>query len=54
MLRLTKHYSEGIQRSSSITSRNLTKGNVSIFRIIYIMLTLINMAKKFKILNTRS
>ena len=35
MLRLIKHYSEGIQSSSSRTSRNLTEGDVSGFRIIY-------------------
>ena len=39
MLRQQKHYSEGIQRSSGITSRNLTKEDVYSFRIIYIMLT---------------
>ena len=37
MLRLTKHYSEGIQSSSGRTSRNLTKENVSGLRIIYII-----------------
>jgi len=37
MLRQQKHYSEGIQGSSSITSRNQTKGNVYGFRIIYII-----------------
>ena len=37
MLRLTKHFSEGIQGGSGITSRNLTKGNVSGLRIIYII-----------------
>ena len=35
MLRSTTQYSEGIQSSSSRTSRNLTKGDVSGFRIIY-------------------
>ena len=35
MLRLTKHFSEGIQCSSGRTSRNLTEGDVSSFRIIY-------------------
>ena len=35
MLRSTTQYSEGIQSSSGITSRNLTKGDVSGFRIIY-------------------
>jgi hypothetical protein len=39
MLRQQKHYSEGIQSSSGVTSRNQTKVNVYIFRIIYIMLT---------------
>jgi len=37
MLRLTKHFSEGIQSSSGITSRNQTKGNVYGIRIIYII-----------------
>ena len=37
MLRLTKHYSEGIQSSNGRTSRNLTGDNVSAFRIIYII-----------------
>jgi len=37
MLRLTKHYSEGIQSSSGRTSRNLTEDNVSGVRIIYII-----------------
>ena len=37
MLRQQKHYSEGIQGSSSRTLRNKTKGNVSCFRIIYII-----------------
>ena len=37
MLRLTKHYSEGIQSSSGRTSRNLTKGDVYRFPIIYII-----------------
>ena len=37
MLRLTKHFSEGIQSSSGITSRNQTKGNVYRFPIIYII-----------------
>ena len=35
MLRLTKHFSEGIQGGSGITSRNLSGDNVSAFRIIY-------------------
>jgi hypothetical protein len=35
MLRSTTQYSEGIQSSSGRTSRNLTKGDVSGFRIIY-------------------
>lgn len=35
MLRSTTQYSEGIQSSSGITSRNLTKGSISGFRIIY-------------------
>ena len=35
MLRLIKNYSEGIQSSSGRTSRNLTEGDVSGFRIIY-------------------
>ena len=39
MLRQQKHYSEGIQSSSGVTSRNQTKVNVYSFRIIYIMLT---------------
>jgi len=37
MLRQQKHYSEGIQSSSGITSRNQSKGNVYGFRIIYII-----------------
>ena len=37
MLRLTKHYSEGIQSSSGRASLNLTKGDVYGFRIIYII-----------------
>ena len=52
MLRLTKHYSEGIQSSSGGTSRDLTKGDVSVFRIIYIMLTFYNQDKPIKRLNT--
>ena len=39
MLRQQKHYSEGKQSSSGVTSRNHTKVNVYGFRIIYIMLT---------------
>ena len=35
MLRLMRHYSEGIQSSSGRASRNLTEGDVSGFRIIY-------------------
>lgn len=35
MFRLMRHYGEGIQSSSSRTSRNLTKGSISGFRIIY-------------------
>ena len=35
MLRSTTQYSEGIQSSSGRTSRNLTEGDVSGFRIIY-------------------
>ena len=35
MFRLMRHYSEGIQSSSGRTSRNLTKGDISSFRIIY-------------------
>lgn len=37
MLRQQKHYSEGIQGSSSRTLRNQTKGNVYGIRIIYII-----------------
>jgi len=37
MFRLMRHYSEGIQSSSGRTSRNLTKGDISGFRIIYII-----------------
>ena len=37
MFRQHKHYSEGIQSSSSRTSRNQTKGNVYGNRIIYII-----------------
>jgi len=37
MLRQQKHYSEGMQGSSSRTSRNQTKGNVYGIRIIYII-----------------
>ena len=37
MLRSTTQYSEGIQSSSGITSRNQTKGNVYRFPIIYII-----------------
>jgi hypothetical protein len=37
MLRLTKHYSEGIQSSIGRTSRNLTEGSILGFRIIYII-----------------
>jgi len=37
MLKLMRHYSEGIQSSSGRTSRNLTKGDISGFRIIYII-----------------
>ena len=37
MLRQQKHYSEGIQSSSGVTSRNQTKVNVYSFRIIYII-----------------
>ena len=37
MLRLTKHYSEGIQSSSGRTSRNLSGDSVSGVRIIYII-----------------
>ena len=35
MLRSTTQYSEGIQSSSGRASRNLTKGDISGFRIIY-------------------
>ena len=35
MLRLIKHYSEGMQSSSGRTSRNLTEEDVTGFRIIY-------------------
>ena len=42
MLRQQKHYSEGKQSSSGVTSRNHTKVNVYGFRIIYIMLTVCN------------
>ena len=37
MLRLTKHFSEGIQGGSGITSRNIAEGDVSGCRIIYII-----------------
>lgn len=37
MLRTRQHYSEGSQSSSGRTSRNLIKGDVSAFRIIYII-----------------
>jgi hypothetical protein len=37
MLRQQKHYSEAIQGSSGVTSRNQSKGNVYGFRIIYII-----------------
>jgi len=37
MLRQQKHYSEVLEGSSGITSRNQTKGNVYGIRIIYII-----------------
>ncbi len=37
MLRQQKHYSEVLEGSSGITSRNQTKGNVYAIRIIYII-----------------
>ena len=52
MLRQQKHYSEGKQSSSGVTSRNHTKVNVYDFRIIYIMLTFYNQDKAIKRLNT--
>jgi len=53
MLRQQKHYSEGKQSSSGVTSRNHTKVNVYGFRIIYIMLTYIDKIKKIIILKTK-
>ena len=52
MLRQQKHYSEGKQSSSGVTSRNHTKVNVYGFRIIYIMLTFCNKCKSIILLNT--
>ena len=37
MFKLMRHYSEGIQSSSGRTLRNLSRDNVSGFRIIYII-----------------
>ena len=52
MLRQQKHYSEGKQSSSGVTSRNHTKVNVYGFRIICIMLTNFIKSKLIKLYNT--
>ena len=52
MLRQQKHYSEGKQSSSGVTSRNHTKVNVYGFRIIYIMLTIHIDSNLIKLYNT--
>ena len=52
MLRQQKHYSEGKQSSSGVTSRNHTKVNVYGFRIIYIMLTIGVSGKNINLYNS--